>query len=143
MKTTLWPKRGEIEKKWLVINADGQTVGRLSSEVAKLIRGKHKPYYTPNMDCGDHVIITNAEKIKFTGNKLFQKEYFRHSNYPGGLKVTSAEDMLKKHPERILEKAVKGMLPKNRLGRKLYTRLHVCVGEQHHFEAQQPESFQI
>lgn len=130
-------------KKWFVVDAEGQNVGRLASVVAKVIRGKYKTCYTPHADCGDNVIVINAEKVAFSGTKLMDKEYVRFSGYPGGQRFTSAEDMLKKHPERLIEKAVKGMLPKNTLGRKLYTNLKVYKGTDHKHEAQQPESLNI
>jgi len=126
-------------KKWFVVDAEGKTVGRLASTVAKIIRGKYKTNYTPHADCGDNVIVINAEKISFSGTKLSQKEYVRYSGYPGGQRFTTAEEMLRKHPERLIEKAVKGMLPKNTLGRKLYTNLKVYKGDSHNHEAQQPE----
>ena len=127
------------DKKWYVVNAEGQSVGRLASKVAKVIRGKYKTCYTPHADCGDNVIVINAEKIAFSGTKLQNKEYVRFSGYPGGQRFTSAESMLKNHPERLIEKAIKGMLPKNTLGRKLYTNLKVYKGAAHNHEAQQPE----
>jgi large subunit ribosomal protein L13 len=127
------------DKKWFVVDAEGQTVGRLASKVAKVIRGKYKTCYTPHADCGDNVIVINAEKIAFSGTKLQDKEYVRFSGYPGGQRFTSAESMLKNHPERLIEKAIKGMLPKNTLGRKLYTNLKVYKGAAHNHEAQQPE----
>ena len=127
------------DKKWYVVDAEGQTVGRLASKVAKIIRGKYKTCYTPHADCGDNVIVINAEKIAFSGTKLQDKEYVRFSGYPGGQRFTSAENMLKNHPERLIEKAVKGMLPKNTLGRKLYTNLKVYQGTAHKHEAQQPQ----
>jgi large subunit ribosomal protein L13 len=127
------------DKKWYVVDAEGQTVGRLASKVAKVIRGKYKTCYTPHADCGDNVIVINAEKIAFSGTKLQDKEYVRFSGYPGGQRFTSAESMLKNHPERLIEKAIKGMLPKNTLGRKLYTNLKVYKGAAHNHEAQQPE----
>ena len=127
------------DKKWYVVDAEGQTVGRLASKVAKVIRGKYKTCYTPHADCGDNVIVINAEKIAFSGTKLKDKEYVRFSGYPGGQRFTSAESMLKNHPERLIEKAIKGMLPKNTLGRKLYTNLKVYKGAAHNHEAQQPE----
>ena len=127
------------DKKWYVVDAEGQTVGRLASKVAKVIRGKYKTCYTPHADCGDNVIVINAEKIAFSGTKLQDKEYVRFSGYPGGQRFTSAESMLKNHPERLIEKAIKGMLPKNTLGRKLYTNLKVYKGAEHNHEAQQPE----
>jgi large subunit ribosomal protein L13 len=130
-------------KKWYVVDAEGQNVGRLASIVAKIIRGKYKTCYTPHADCGDNVIVINAEKIAFSGTKLVDKEYVRFSGYPGGQRFTSAEEMLKKHPERLVEKAVKGMLPKNALGRKLYTNHNVYKGSSHKHEAQQPEIFNI
>jgi len=130
-------------KKWYVVDAEGQNVGRLPSSGAKIIRGKYKTCYTPHADCGDNVIVINAEKIAFSGTKLVDKEYVRFSGYPGGQRFTSAEEMLKKHPERLVEKAVKGMLPKNALGRKLYTNLNVYKGSSHKHEAQQPEIFNI
>ncbi|MFM7566234.1 MAG: 50S ribosomal protein L13 [Flavobacteriales bacterium] len=130
-------------KKWFVVDAEGQHVGRLASVVAKVIRGKYKTCYTPHADCGDNVIVINAEKVAFSGTKLMDKEYVRFSGYPGGQRFTSAEEMLKKHPERLIEKAVKGMLPKNALGRKLYTNLKVYKGSAHNHEAQQPESLNI
>ncbi len=126
-------------KKWLLVDAEGHTVGRLASEVAKLIRGKHKPNFTPHADCGDNVIVINAEKISFSGDKLVNKEYVRHTGYPGGRKVLTAEEMLAKHPQRLIEKAVKGMLPKNTLGRDLFRNLKVYVGTEHKQEAQKPE----
>ncbi len=130
-------------KKWLVVDAEGQTVGRLASKVAKIIRGKHKTNFTPHADCGDNVIVINAEKIAFSGTKLINKEYVRYTGYPGGQKFTSAQDMLKKHPERLIEKAVKGMLPKNTLGRSLFTNLKVYAGTDHKQEAQKPEVFNL
>ncbi|MCX8487465.1 MAG: 50S ribosomal protein L13 [Crocinitomicaceae bacterium] len=127
------------DKKWFVVDAEGQTVGRLASKVAKVIRGKYKTCYTPHADCGDNVIVINAEKVAFSGTKLENKEYVRFSGYPGGQRFTSAEDMLKKHPERLIEKAIKGMLPKNTLGRQLFTNLKVYKGGEHKHEAQQPQ----
>jgi large subunit ribosomal protein L13 len=126
-------------KKWLLVDAEGQTVGRLASKVAKLIRGKHKPSFTPHADCGDNVIVINAEKVSFSGTKLLDKEYVRYTGYPGGQRSLSAEVMLQKHPERLIEKAVKGMLPKNKLGRELFRNLKVYVGGEHKQEAQKPE----
>jgi large subunit ribosomal protein L13 len=130
-------------KKWVVVDAEGQTVGRLASKVAKIIRGKHKTNFTPHADCGDNVIVINAEKVSFSGTKLVDKEYVRYTGYPGGQRFTSAQDMLRKHPERLIEKAVKGMLPKNKLGRKLYTNLKVYVGPEHNQVAQKPEAFNL
>ncbi len=126
-------------KKWLLVDAEGQTVGRLASEVAKLIRGKHKPNFTPHADCGDNVIVINAEKVSFSGTKLVNKEYTRYTGYPGGQRSLTAEEMLRKHPQRLIEKAIKGMLPKNTLGRQLFRNLKVYVGSEHNQEAQKPE----
>ena len=126
-------------KKWLLVDAEGQTVGRLASEVAKLIRGKHKPNFTPHADCGDNVIVINAEKVSFSGTKLVNKEYVRYTGYPGGQRILTAQEILQKHPQRLIEKAVKGMLPKNTLGRNLFTNLKVYVGSEHKQEAQKPE----
>ena len=129
----------KLEKKWYVVDASGQTLGRLASEVAKILRGKNKPEFTPFVDTGDYVIIVNAEKIAVTGKKLSQKIYYRHSEYVGGMKETTLKTMLEKHPERVLEKAVKGMLPKGPLGREMYKKLHVYTGPEHPHAAQKPE----
>ena len=126
-------------KKWLLVDAEGQTLGRMASKIAFLIRGKHKPNYTPHADCGDNVIVINAEKIVLSGEKWEQKEYIRHTGYPGGQRVRTALEILKRNPERLVEKAVKGMLPKNKLGNALYKNLKVCVGSEHNHEAQKPE----
>jgi large subunit ribosomal protein L13 len=128
-----------VERKWYVVDAAGKTVGRLAAEVAKILRGKHKPTFTPHVDTGDHVIIVNAEKVEFTGKKLAQKTYFRHSGYPGGTTFTTAGKMLADKPERVLEMAIKGMLPKNRLGRQMYRKLNVYRGSEHPHAAQKPE----
>ena len=127
------------DKKWFIVDAENQTVGRLSSQVAKVLRGKHKTCFTPHADCGDNVIVINAEKVSFSGTKLENKEYVRYSGYPGGQKFTSAQEMLEKHPERLIEKAIKGMLPKNTLGRALYRNLKVYTGSEHNHDAQKPE----
>ncbi len=127
-----------VNKEWLLVDAEGEVLGRLASKVAKLIRGKHKVNYTPHVDCGDNVIVINAEKVSLTGNKWEAKEYIRHTGYPGGQRKTTAAEMLEKHPERLVEKAVKGMLPKNKLGSKLYKNLYVYVGNEHQQEAQKP-----
>lgn len=140
---TVSANKATANKKWLLVDAEGQTVGRLASKVAKIIRGKHKTNFTPHADCGDNVIVINAEKVSFSGTKLVDKEYVRYTGYPGGQRITSAQDMLKKHPERLIEKAVKGMLPKNKLGRQLYTNLKVYKGTEHKHEAQQPEVFNL
>mgnify|MGYP002546888693 FL=1 len=128
-----------IERKWYVVDATGYTLGRLASEVAKILRGKNKPIFTPFIDTGDYVIITNADKIKVTGKKLEQKIYYRHSDYVGGMKETTLKEMLNKKPERVIELAVKGMLPKGPLGRQMIKKLHVYAGAEHGHEAQKPE----
>ena len=128
-----------VERKWYVVDATGYTLGRLSSEVAKILRGKNKPTFTPHIDTGDYVIITNAENIKVTGKKLDQKIYYRHSEYVGGMKETTLREMLDKKPERVIELAVKGMLPKGPLGRQMITKLHVYAGPEHDHAAQKPE----
>ena len=142
MKTYV-PKPGEIEDGWWLVNATGMTLGRLATEVATRIRGKHKPTFTPFLDTGDHVVVVNAEKLVLTGNKMKSKMYRRHSGYPGGLKEVSAESMLRRHPERLIEFAVKGMLPKGRLGRKLVRKLKVYAGPKHPHEAQKPQPLDI
>ncbi len=128
-----------VERKWYVVDATGYTLGRLASEIAKVLRGKNKPIYTPHIDTGDYVIVINADKIKVTGKKLLQKIYYNHSDYVGGMKETSLKEMLEKKPERVIELAVKGMLPKGPLGREMYTKLHVYAGAEHPHAAQQPE----
>ncbi len=138
MKTYM-PKAAEIERKWYVVDAEGQTLGRLSSEIAKVLRGKNKPIYTPNTDCGDYVIVVNAEKIATTGKKMDQKIYYHHSDYVGGMKETTLREMLQRHPERVIEHSVKGMLPKGVLGRQMYKKLFVYAGAEHKHEAQKPE----
>lgn len=138
MKTYM-AKPLEVERKWYVIDASGQTLGRLASEVAAILRGKHKPTYTPHVDTGDFVIVINADKIVLTGNKLDQKMYRRHSGYPGGLKEMTYRNLLNKRPEKAIEIAVKGMLPHNRLGRKMFTKLKVYRGSEHPHQAQKPE----
>ena len=129
-----------IERKWYVVDATGYTLGRLSSEVAKVLRGKNKPIFTPHIDCGDYVIVVNADKVKVTGKKLDQKVYYNHSDYVGGMKETTLKEMLAKKPERVIELAVKGMLPKGPLGRSMYTKLFVYAGPEHKHEAQKPEA---
>jgi large subunit ribosomal protein L13 len=135
--------KATVEKSWWVVDADSQVVGRLASNIARIVRGKHKPYYTPHVDCGDHVIVINADKIKFTGNKLTDKQYISHTGYPGGQRTTTPKEMLEKHPERVLEKAVKGMLPKNRLGAVLFHNLHIYTGGEHPHEAQNPKELKF
>ena len=128
-----------IDRKWYVVDATGCTLGRLSSEVAKVLRGKNKAIFTPHIDTGDYVIVINADKIKVTGKKLDQKIYYRHSDYVGGMKETTLREMLNKKPERVIELAVKGMLPKGPLGRQMFTKLHVYAGPDHEQAAQKPE----
>ena len=128
-----------IDRKWYVVDATDMTLGRLASEVAKVLRGKNKAIFTPHMDCGDYVIVINAEKIKVTGKKLDQKIYYHHSDYVGGMKETTLKEKLAKKPEEVIELAVKGMLPKGPLGREMYTKLHVYAGPDHKHEAQKPE----
>lgn len=126
-------------KKWLLVDAEGQTVGRLASKVARLARGKHKTNYTPHADCGDNVIVINAAKISFSGTKLQDKEYVRYTGYPGGQRSLTAQELLKRNPARVIEKAIKGMLPKTKLGSQLYTNIKVYAGTEHNHEAQKPE----
>ena len=143
MRTTFMANAQNTERKWYVIDAEGQTLGRLASEVASILRGKHKPTYTPHVDTGDHVILLNASKIHLTGNKLNDKIYYCHSMHPGGLKQRTALEMRTKFPERMLEGAIKGMLPKNTLGRQMGKKLHVYAGSEHPHQAQQPEVYQL
>jgi large subunit ribosomal protein L13 len=138
MRTTYMAKPDAVERKWYVIDATGKRVGRLASEIASILRGKHKPEFTPHVDTGDFVVVVNADKVVFSGQKLYKKIYRRHSGYPGGLKEIRAIDMLKTHPERVLYLAVKGMLPHNSLGRKQLTKLKVYAGPNHPHQAQQP-----
>ena len=133
----------KLERKWYVVDATGHTLGRLSSEIAKILRGKNKPVYTPNVDTGDYVIVINADKITTTGKKLDQKIYYHHSDYVGGMKETSLRDMLAKHPERVIELGVKGMLPKGPLGREMYKKLFVYAGPEHKQQAQKPELLEV
>jgi large subunit ribosomal protein L13 len=132
-----------VEKNWVVVDAEGQTLGRFASKVALLLRGKRKPNYTPHVDCGDNVIIVNAEKVVLSGNKMTDKTYIWHTGYPGGQRTTNPEQIMAKFPERIVEKAVKGMLPKNRLGAELFRNLHVYVGPEHKNDAQKPTVINI
>lgn len=132
-----------VTKEWLLVDGTDQVVGRLAAKIALVLRGKHKPYFTPHLDCGDNVVVINAEKVVFTGNKLEQKEYIRHSGYPGGQRKRTAEELFAKFPERVLENAVRGMLPKNRLGRELFRNLYVYAGGEHQQQGQQPREFNI
>ncbi|WP_044641910.1 50S ribosomal protein L13 [Risungbinella massiliensis] len=143
MRTTYLAKPLEVERKWYVVDAQGKTLGRLASEVATLLRGKHKPVYTPHVDTGDFVVIINASQIELTGNKLAKKMYYRHSGHPGGLKVTTAEKLRATRPERMIELAVKGMLPKGSLGRQQLKKLKVYAGSEHPHQAQQPEVYEL
>lgn len=140
---TISAKKETVERKWYVIDADGETVGRLCTRIAAVLRGKHKPSYTPHVDCGDFVIVLNAEKIRFTGNKMDDKEYLTYSGYPGGQKSIAARDLMKKKPIAILEIAVKGMLPKTKLGRAMIKKLYVYEGSDHPHQAQKPEEFKF
>ena len=140
---TISANKATVNKQWVLVDADGQTLGRLASKVAKLLRGKYKPEYTPHVDCGDNVIVVNAEKINLTGNKWEDKTYLRHTGYPGGQRTGGVKDLLAKHPERIIEKAVKGMLPKTKLGAAVLRNLKVYVGTEHKHEAQQPTAINL
>ena len=138
--TSFMANPAKVERKWYVVDATGYTLGRLASEVAKVLRGKNKPVFTPHVDTGDYVIVVNADKIKVTGKKLDQKIYYHHSDYVGGMKETTLREMLAKKPEKVVELAVKGMLPKGPLGREMFTKLHVYAGAEHPHAAQQPEA---
>jgi large subunit ribosomal protein L13 len=140
---TYIPKEGEITRDWVVMDASDQILGRLATEVARLLRGKHKPDYTPHLDTGDFVVVVNADKVKLTGEKLDQKVYYRHSGRPGSLKSETARERIDKYPERVIQAAVWGMLPKNRLGRKLLKKLKVYAGPEHPHEAQQPKTHSL
>jgi len=140
---TFTAKTAEIEREWYVVDAEGQTLGRLASRIAPIIKGKHKPIYTPHLDCGDYVIVINADKVQVTGQKMEQKFYHRHSGYPGGLKSISLRDQLATYPERVLQSAVKGMLPKNKLGRRMIKKLKVYAGDSHPHQAQMPKPLEL
>lgn len=140
---TYTTKPADIVRKWYVVDADGQTLGRLSTKIAALLKGKHKPIYSPHVDCGDYVIVINAEKIHTTGRRLDQKKYYRHSGYPGGLTEVTLRDQLERHPTRPLEAAVKGMLPKNRLGRQMIKKMKIYAGSEHPHAAQMPEVLEL
>lgn len=143
MRTTFMANENNVERKWLLVDAEGMRLGRLASEISTLLRGKHKPTYTPHVDTGDYVVVINAEKVELTGNKLADKMYHNHSQYPGGLRSRNAAEMLDKFPERVIEIAVKGMLPKGTLGRKMAKKLHVYKGPEHKNQAQQPEVYEL
>ena len=138
MKNTYMQKKEEVSRNWYVIDATDMTLGRLAAKVATILRGKHKPTYTPHIDCGDYVIVVNASKVNLTGNKLDKKIYYNHSGYPGGLRERTARTMIENYPEEMIERAVKGMLPKGRLGRQMYKKLFVYAGSDHPHQAQQP-----
>lgn len=140
---TVSANKETVQKEWFVVDAKDEVLGRLASKVAIVLRGKHKPSFTPHVDCGDNVIVINAEKVKLTGNKMSEKQYVSHSGYPGGQRFISPEDLLAKKPEALVEKAVRGMLPKSRLGSELFRNLFVVVGETHAHEAQQPKELDL
>jgi large subunit ribosomal protein L13 len=142
MKTFV-TKPAEVERRWFVVDAEDETLGRLATRIATVLRGKHKPTFSPSVDCGDYVIVVNAGKIKVTGNRLDQKIYYRHSGYPGGLSEITLRRQLERHPTRVIEAAVRGMLPKNRLGRKMLKKLKAYAGPDHPHQAQQPEPFEF
>jgi large subunit ribosomal protein L13 len=136
-------KASEIERQWWVVDASDQTLGRLATRIATLLEGKHKPTYSPHIDTGDHVVVVNAGRVKVTGNKLLQKRYYRHSGYPGGLKEESLQALMARKPEMVIERAVKGMLPQNRLGRAMFKKLKVYGGPDHPHQAQQPQAAEL
>lgn len=140
---TYQPKPTDIEREWHVIDADGVILGRLASEVAQLLRGKHKPTWAPHLDCGDHVVVVNAAKVAVSGAKRAEKEYWRHSGFPGGIRSLKLDEMLEKHPERVIELAVRGMLPKSRLGRKMLKKLRVYAGPDHPHSGQNPKPYDL
>jgi large subunit ribosomal protein L13 len=140
---TVSANKATVNKEWVVVDAQNEVVGRLCARIALVLRGKHKPDYTPHVDCGDNVIVINADKIRFTGNKLAKKEYVRHTGYPGGQRFTTAENMLHRKPIAVVEIAVKGMLPKNKLGAALFRNLHVYAGSEHPHESQQPKAINL
>ena len=143
IQKTYTARPAEIKHDWWIVDAEGQTLGRLASKIASILRGKHKPTYTPNLDTGDFVIIVNAEKIQVTGNKELEKVYYRHSRYPGGLHGITLQDQRRQHPERILEDAIRGMLPKNSLGRHMFMKLKVYAGPTHPHAAQKPQKLEV
>ena len=144
MRVKTWtPKGAEIERDWWVVDVKDQTLGRAATQIATLLRGKHKPEFATHMDMGDFVIVLNADKLHVTGRRLDQKMYYRHSGYPGGIRSLTLREMLDKHPERVIEYAVKGMLPRNRLGRKMYTKLKVYASDKHPHAAQQPQEYKL
>ncbi len=140
---TVSANKATVNKEWVLVDAENMVLGRLASEVARLLRGKHKPDFTPHVDCGDYVIVVNAEKVQLTGKKWTDRVHLRHSGYPGGQRAQSPRDILAKYPERLVEKAVKGMLPKNKLGSQLFRNLHVVTGPDHKYAAQKPKSIDL
>jgi len=140
---TLSANASTVDKKWWIVDVEGKVLGRAASEIAKILRGKHKPSYTPHVDCGDNVIVINADKVRLTGTKWDDKQYIRHTGYPGGQRVLTAKELMEKHPIRMVEKAVKGMLPKNRLGSTLYKNMRVYAGTEHPHAAQEPQVLEI
>lgn len=140
---TFMQKKETVERKWYVIDAEGETLGRLATKVATVLKGKHKATFTPHIDCGDYVIIVNAEKVKLTGNKLMDKKYYNHSGYPGGLRERNAKTMIEKYPVEMVERAIKGMLPKGRLGRQMSKKLFVYAGPTHEHQAQKPIEMKV
>ena len=143
MKTTVSARAEDVKRDWFLVDADGKTLGRLATEIARRLRGKHKTIYTPHVDTGDYIVVINAEKVRVTGNKTKDKIYYTHSGYMGGLKQISFEKLIDKAPERVIERAVKGMLPKNSLGRTMYRKLKVYAGKEHAHAAQQPQPLEI
>ena len=138
---TFSAKPAEVKREWLIVDATDKTLGRLASEIANRLRGKHKAIYTPHVDTGDYVVVVNADKVRTTGNKLLGKTYYRHTGYPGGIKATTLQKMLETHPERVLESAVRGMMPKNPLGRAMFKKLKVYAGAEHPHVGQEPKPF--
>ena len=141
--TTFSAREADVQRRWLVVDAEGKTLGRLAAQVASVLKGKHKPIYTPHVDTGDHVIVINAAKVRLTGTKPVKKTYFHHTMYPGGATWTRLTEMLARHPERVVQKAVRGMMPKNRLGDAMFRKLKVYAGAEHPNEAQRPETWQL
>ncbi len=141
--STPFPSKKDIERSWFVVDAEGQVLGRIATKIARILRGKHKPIFTPFLDCGDHVVVVNAEKIVLTGEKWNDKWYRKHSGYPGGLKEIRARRLLREHPTRLLERAVRGMLPKTSLGRQMGSKLRIYAGPEHPHEAQQPQPLSL
>jgi large subunit ribosomal protein L13 len=142
-KITQSAREQDVQRNWYVVDAQGQTLGRLATQIATLLKGKNKPSYTPHVDCGDYVVVVNAEKVHVTGQKMTQKKYYRHSGYPGGLKEVTLRDQLDKFPNRVIESAVRGMLPHNRLGRRMFKKLKVYAGPNHPHDAQQPKTLEL